>query len=68
MTYKEAIANGWENADMTFTRGYVSRKADIDEAECHEAKGKRKGQLYVLVPCNISTQYCYRLYLIKEEK
>ena len=68
MTYKEAIANGWEKADMAMTRGYVSRKADINEAECHEAKGTRKGQLYVLVPNQISTRFCYRQYLVKEEK
>lgn len=66
MTYKEAIANGWKDADDAYTLGYVSRvNFCADEAECHEAGGTRKGYLYILEPCRHSTRFCWRHYLKK---
>ena len=68
MTYREAIENGYTDADTKYQRGYVSRKANTKEQPVQEAGGSRKGQLYVLLPCFTSTQYCIRQYLRKEEK
>lgn len=68
MKYYEALEQGWRPADTKYTRRYVSRtKFELDEAECHEGKGRRKGQLYILAPCWESTTYCYRHYLKKGE-
>ena len=68
MNYQEALAAGYRPADVRLTRGYVSRKNFVlDQAECHEAGGYRKGQLYVLCPNWRSTEYSYRQYLRKEE-
>ena len=50
---------------MTYQRGYVSRKVDLGEQIVYEAKGKRKGELYILVPCYTSSRYCFRHYLTK---
>lgn len=65
MNLREALDNGYKMADMKFQLGYVSRKVNREEQKVHVACGKRKGQLYVLVPCFESTRYCYRLYLEK---
>ncbi len=66
MTYKEALENGYKDAGFTYQRGYISRrKFDLATAECHEAGGRRKGQLYVLCPCYNSSKYCLRMYLAK---
>lgn len=67
MTYREAIENGYTDADTKYQRGYVSRKANTMEQPVQTAGGSRKGQLYVLLPCFTSTQYCIRQYLQKEE-
>ena len=50
---------------MTYQSGYVSRKVDIGKQIVYEAKGKRKGQFYILEPCFTSTRYCFRHYLTK---
>ena len=65
MNLKQALEQGYKMADMKYQRGYVSRKVNREEQEVHVAGGNRKGQLYVLVPCFTSTQYCYRLYLTR---
>lgn len=68
MTYNDAINAGYRPADVTWARGYVSRKASPMEArEAREAGGSRKGQLYVLLPAWTSTRYCKRLYLVPPE-
>lgn len=52
---------------MTYQNGYVSRKVDIGKQIVYEAKGKRKGQFYILEPCFTSSRYCFRHYLTKHE-
>lgn len=65
MTYKEAKLAGWKDADIKYQSGYVSRKTDPETRTVLTAKGNRKGQLYVLLPCYTSTRYCLRQYLTK---
>ena len=63
MTYKQSISAGYKNADTKYQRGYISRKIDPDNQPVLTAKGNRRGQKYVLLPCYHSTQYCIRQYL-----
>ena len=65
MTYGEAKANGWKEADTKYERGYVSRKVDVDQQPVLVAGGSRKGQLYVKLPCWSTTLFCVRQYLTK---
>ena len=67
MTLREALAEGWREADTVLQQGYVSRKPmdDLDR-EVHEAGGTRRGLVYILLPNKDSTRYCYRRYYIKE--
>lgn len=66
MTYEEAIKKGYTDADTKYQRGYISRKVNTMEQPVQEARGSRKGELYVLLPCFTSTQYCIRQYLRKD--
>lgn len=66
MTYKEAKALGYTLGDRALTYGYVSRKTNLEDQEVFEAKGSRRGQLYILAPNWDSSTYCYRIYLKKE--
>lgn len=65
--YQDAINSGYRPADATYQRGYISRRADPMQQPVHVAGGHRKGQLYVLLPTNKSTQYCIRQYLKRGE-
>lgn len=65
MTLKEALAQGYKFTDSTWERGYVSRKQDNMTATVRTAGGRRKDQLYVLLPSHLSTRYCIRQYLMK---
>lgn len=69
MTYGEAIANGYREKDVAYTRGYLERKTDSYEREVKVVKrsggGRRKGDLYVEIPCYHSTNYHYRVYLTR---
>lgn len=67
MTYAEAKAAGYTDAEVSYQRGYVSRKCNPDEQIVREAGGSKKGRLYVLLPSWISTRYCVRQYLRKED-
>lgn len=64
-TYQDALNQGYRDADTTYQRGYVSRRADPMRQEIHTAGGNRKGQLYVLLPSRRTTQYCIRQYLTR---
>lgn len=66
MTYREALEQGWKKADTALHRGYVSRKVNVDNQPCLEAKGRRKGCMYVELPNPNSTQYLIRQYIVKE--
>lgn len=65
MTYIEALKEGYKIIDRKLFRGYVSRKIDTDKQPLKEAKGFRKGQFYVELPCYSSSRYSYRVYLVK---
>ncbi len=62
-TYGEAIANGYITADHQYSRGYISRKTDINNQPIKIAGGKRKGDIYIDIPSYDSTRYHYRTYL-----
>lgn len=48
---------------VTLQAGYVSRRDfDFDEQEVHIAKGRRKGEMYILAPCYYSSRFCQRMY------
>ena len=53
--------------DTTLERGYVSRKKDIEipyeDHTIYMAGGRRKGQIFIYLPCYYSSQYCHRAYL-----
>jgi len=66
-TLSEALAAGYVRGDMKYQRGYVSRRADIGKSPVHVAGGRRKGELYVLLPSWRSSIYCMRQYLYKKE-
>lgn len=67
MTYKQALENGYKNADIKLESGYVSRKVNPENQVVKIAGGKRKGQLYVLLANYQSNRFCYRQYLSKED-
>ena len=58
---------GYVYGDIVWQRGYVSRKLTTYACTPVYAvtRGKRKGQLFILVPSYISTRYCRRIYLAK---
>lgn len=62
MTVTEAKAEGWKEYRTAWTRGYISRKTDIDR---QPVKISGTGEMYYLAPSFKSTQYCYRVYLKK---
>ena len=64
-TLYDALSEGYEVVDCSLQRGYVSRKVTIKDCVIKVAGGKRKGQIYALVPSYRSTQYCRRFYLRK---
>ena len=67
MTLQEAFDNGYKLGDRKYQRGYVTRKlSNFAELEVFVARGRRKNELYALLPCFGSTRYCYRQYLYKE--
>lgn len=53
--------------DIKLERGYVSRKKDIEIAyedhQIHIAGGRRKGEIFIYLPCYYSSQYCHRAYI-----
>jgi len=65
MTYSEAIAAGYHVADTVTEAGYISRKMDVGAGDVYIAGGRRKGQLYALIPNWNSTRFYYRVYLTK---
>lgn len=65
MTYDEALKAGYRDGVQRYFRDYVSRKVDIGKQPVKTAGGRRKGQLYVELPCFLSSQYAIRQYLSK---
>lgn len=66
MTLNEALASGYHYGDTKFQRGYISRKIDQGAQVVHTAGGRRAGELYVLLPSWLTTNYCVRQYLVKD--
>lgn len=67
MTLREALDEGYKLNNMTYQRGYVTRKPrKPEEIWVKTAGGTRKGELYILMPCFTSTRFCYRVYLSKD--
>ena len=58
---------GYVYGDVVWQRGYVSRKLTTHACTPVYAvtRGKRKGQLFILIPSYISTRYCKRIYLVR---
>ena len=67
MTYQQALDMGYRNGDVKWTRGYTSRRCDINRLEVGTAGGTRKGQRYVVLPTLHSTVYSLRQYLVAPE-
>lgn len=63
-TLRDALKQGYTAGEATWTRGYISRRADPLDAPVHVAGGSRAGELYVLEASYNSTTYCLRRYLI----
>lgn len=62
MTYSEAKNRGYKDSRQSYQRGYVSRRVNPDN-QLVLISGR--GEMYVLLPCWTSTQYCIRQYLYK---
>ena len=67
-TLRDALALGYSLGEATWTRGYISRRANPLDARVHVAGGSRAGQLYVLEASYNSTTYCLRRYLISPDE
>lgn len=66
MTVREAHEQGYRDWDISYFRGYVSRKTNTDNQPVKVAGGRRKGQLYYEAPSFLSTKYALRVYITKE--
>ncbi len=62
MTYIEAIANGYTNGRVTYSRGYISRK--IDKYEQPVKQSPKTKEYYVEWPAYNTTNYHLRQYLV----
>lgn len=65
-TLGEALSIGYKYAFTKLERGYLSRKGFISDDPSnilYVAGGKRKGMLYYIEPCFMSTQYFFRRYI-----
>lgn len=60
MTYKEALEQGYTNAEQKYEQGYVSRKSNLLD---HVVQVSARGRLYVSLANPKSTRYCIRQYL-----
>ena len=60
MTYKEALEQGYTNAEQKFEQGYVSRKTNPLD---HVVQVSARGRFFVSLANQKSTSYCIRQYL-----
>lgn len=58
MTLKEALESGYNPYTVSWTRGYLSRRVNIDEQPVQQ-------RTVCGAPCFISTRYHYKVYLAK---
>ena len=67
MKRKDLIGKGYRLHHSAYTRGYVSRKTNVDEIDADAYRG-RFGVGYVcLLPCYCSTNFCRIEYWTREE-
>ena len=60
LTYKEALEQGYTNAEQKYEQGYVSRKSNPDN---HVVQISARGRFFVSLANPKSTRYCIRQYL-----
>ena len=69
MTRKELQFNSnYSKVQVSRTRGYVSRLANIDDLPATPYDGKYGNGYTVLCPSWDSTQYCFKEYYIRNKK
>lgn len=70
-TYEEFLEKGYRPYGEPMKQlGYVSRKPlllknSLVKPVYIAGRGRRAGQLFILIPCFTSTRFCYRMYLKK---
>ena len=69
-TLDEIKASGYIFGESSFSRGYVRRDSKAEKNgtrvyRIQQAGGRRKGQIYIDLPFNTSTQYHIRQYLVR---
>lgn len=64
-TLNDAYNEGYRITETKHVRGYLSRAINEYEQPVKIAGGLRRGQMYVDLPCYISSTYHYRCYLTK---
>ena len=60
LTYREAIEEGYTNAEQKYEQGYISRKSNPDN---HVVQISARGRFFVSLANPKSTRYCIRQYL-----
>ena len=60
LSYKEALEEGYTNAEQKFEQGYMSRKTNPLD---HVVQISARGRFYVSLANPKSTRYCIRQYL-----
>lgn len=60
LTYKEALEEGYTNAEQKYEQGYISRKSNPDN---HVVQISARGRFFVSLANPTSTRYCIRQYL-----
>lgn len=60
LSYKEALEQGYTNAEQKLEQGYMSRKSNPDN---HVVQISARGRFFVSLANPKSTRYCIRQYL-----
>ena len=60
LTYREALEQGYTNAEQKYEQGYVSRKSNPAN---HVVQISARGRFFVSLANPKSTRYCIRQYL-----
>ena len=66
--FEDFREQGYVYGDIAWQRGYVSRTLTTNSTRpvYSVTRGKRKGQLFIVIPSYISTRYCKRIYLVRK--
>ena len=67
-TFEDFQNQGYVFSDIVWQRGYVSRKITTNATRpvYSVTRGKRKGQLFIVMPSYLSTRYCRRIYITRK--